>query len=452
MSKTDTAPQGLLSEQLMDAAVGVLGSMLIDDAAIGPMLMAVSETDFQDSRQRNIFRAFRELYGAGKPADPILVNQHLGGGYGEYLTQLMERTPTAAHADDYAEALKKTSRLWQLRQIGEELTQADDADAGRALLDKANLLLCDRPGIRRLSMTDGLKLFLQRQQGKPPEYLHWGFGDLDEQLHVGPGDMVVVGGYPSAGKTALALQMGFTIGRKKRVGFFSYETDAGKLFDRTVACQTGTSFGRIMVNKLGEADYRQIYDHRTYLAGSALELIEANGMTVSDIGAYAMAHHYDVIAIDYLQKIPATSTSRYGSDFERVSQVSNDLQQLGRRTGKTVLALSQLSRPEKTKSGDTKPPRLSDLRQSGQIEQDADVVLLLYKEYPDMAFSPRLLDIAKNKDGVSGLGLRLNFDGDKQRFAKAVGQPAPKKEPPAQQDLFHPVAETGATPFDREVS
>lgn len=452
MSKTDTAPQGLLSEQLMDAAVGVLGSMLIDDAAIGPMLMAVSETDFQDTRQRNIFRAFRELYGAGRPADSILVNERLGGGYTQYLEQLMERTPTAAHADDYAEALKKTSRLWQLRQIGEDLAQLDDEEAGRVLLDKANLLLCDRPGIRRLNMTDGLKLFLQRQQGKPPEHLRWGFGDLDEQLHVGPGDMVVIGGYASSGKTALALQMCFTLGQKKRVGFYSYETSDRKLYDRIVACQTGTSFKKIMVNGLSHGDYRQIYDQRNYLTGAKLEFIEANGWTVSDIGTDAMAHHYDVIAIDYLQKLPGSRSSRYGSESERVSQVSNDLQQLGRRTGKTVLALSQLSRPEKTQSGDTKPPRLSDLRHSGQIEQDADVVLLLYKEYPDMAFSPRLLDIAKNKDGVSGLGLRLNFDGDKQRFAKAVGQPVPKKEPPAQQDLFHPVAETGATPFDREVS
>ena len=159
--------------------------------------------------------------------------------------------------------------------------------------------------------------------------------------------------------------------------------------------------------------------------------------------------------IDYLQKIPAVRAGRYMSDFEKVSQVSNDLQQLGRTTKKTVVALSQLSRPDKKKDGSTPPPTLSSLRQSGQIEQDADVVLLLYKEYQDFAYSRRLLDLAKNKDGEAGLGLLLNFDGDKQCFSKSVSQPLPtthKKEPDPQQNLFRPVRSYEPSPFDQEVA
>ena len=176
-------------------------------------------------------------------------------------------------------------------------------------------------------------------------------------------------------------------------------------------------------------------------------------MTVSAIGSYAMAHHYDVIMVDYLQKIPAARAGRYLSDYERVSQVSSDLQQLGRTTGKTIVALSQLSRPDKRKDGTTPPPSLSSLRQSGQIEQDADIVLLLYKEYQDFAYSRRCLDVAKNKDGVAGVGLLLNFDGDKQRFTKSAGQreaAKPKEEAPRQTSLFRPVAEAGPTPFDQQ--
>ena len=131
-----------------------------------------------------------------------------------------------------------------------------------------------------------------------------------------------------------------------------------------------------MSDQLEERDFAQVYDMSGHLTSPALELLETGGMTVSAIGSYAMARHYDVIVVDYLQKIPAAG--RTANDFERVSQVSSDLQQLGRRTGKVIIALSQLSRPE----GDGKAPTMSSLRQSGQIEQDADVVLLLYKEYP----------------------------------------------------------------------
>ena len=106
--------------------------------------------------------------------------------------------------------------------------------------------------------------------------------------------------------------------------------------------------------------------------------------------------------VDYLQKIPAPKDGRYFSEFERVSRVSSDLQQLGRTTGKTVIALSQLSRAEKRKDGSIPPPTMSSLRQSGQIEQDADVVLLLYKEYQDFDRTRRCLDVAKNKDGEAG--------------------------------------------------
>lgn len=452
MSKQSISPAELLAEQLTTAEVGVLGSMLIDEAAVGPMLLAVNERDFQTQAYRNIFRAIRDLYNRGSPVDSILVNETLGGGYGQAILDICDRTPTAANADAYAEALKSSSRLWQLRQIGAALDQADDEDQCRELIDRANLLFSERSGIRCVNMDQAFREFFTRKDGSKADHLRWGFADLDEQLHVGHGDMVVIGGYPSAGKTAFALQLAFHVAKVKRVGFFSYETDADKLYDRTVACQTLTDFGKIMKNELGQEDYGRVEDMRQHLTAPKLELLEANGMTVSAISSYAMAHHYDVIFIDYLQKIPVNRTSRYGSDFERVSQVSNDLQQMGRSTGITVVALSQLSRPEKTKSGEVKPPRLSDLRQSGQIEQDADVVLLLYKEYPDWAYSQRLLDIAKNKDGVSGLGLRLNFDGAKQRFSKALGQPSEQRpgqrEQPTQQIFFHPIGTQEPSPFD----
>ena len=118
----------------------------------------------------------------------------------------------------------------------------------------------------------------------------------------------------------------------------------------------------------------------------------------------------------------------------------------------TVIALSQLSRAEKRRDGSILPPTMSSLRQSGQIEQDADVILLLWKEHPDAAQTRRYLQVAKNKDGESNLNMLLDFDGDKQCFRKSNAQPKPETAPeqPVQQSMFRPIHAGGPTPFDKE--
>ena len=443
--------QKILSERLLTAEQGVLGSMLIDGEAIGPMLAAVRPEDFQRPENRNIFQAFRELYGQGKACDPILVNEYMGGSYRQYLADLMELTPTAANAEEYARVLRESSRLWRLRTIGDKLAQAEDLEACRKLADQAGLLLCDRSEVRKTDMKQGLKeFFLRHGGGQQKEFIRWGISWLDERLHIGGGDMVVIGGQASSGKTAFALQLAFHIARQKRVGFFSYETGNEKLIDRTVACQTLVSYEKVMTDKLEREDMQQIYEMRRELEEPDMEYLEANGWTVSDIGAYAMARRYDVIVVDYLQKIAVTSQGRYLGDYERVSRVSSDLQQLGRQTGRIIIALSQLSRPGKDGLG----PTMASLRSSGQIEQDADVVLLLYRENEQDTESRRKLVIAKNKDGRANEGTLLEFDGDNQRFRRSVSWTPPermrKKKEPAQTSVFRPVAGDGPTPFDEK--
>lgn len=445
MSQDQKTP---LTERLLTAEQGVLGSMLIDGDAVGRILILVGEDDFKTAEYRNIFRAFRELYGQGRAPDPILVNEYLGGAYGQLMADLMEVTPTAANAEEYAQALREASRLWRLQELGDQLAQAGDLDECRELTDRANLLLSERSGVRRLDMAQGWKdFFIRHDPGKRREFIHWGFSDLDKNLHITGGDMVVIGGYASAGKTAFALQLAFHIAKTRRVGFFSYETSVDKLHDRVVACQALASYQKIMSDELEKPDFEQVYELRGPLTAPRMEFLETGGWTVSNIGSYAMARHYDVIVVDYLQKIAASGRGRQLSEFERVSQVSSDLQQLGRRTGKVIVALSQLSRPDQAKK---KAPTMASLRQSGQIEQDADVVMLLYKEDDLDPASKRNLDIAKNKDGLAGIGLSLVFDGDNQRFMRPSGRaPAEKRrKEPAQQSIFRPVVENGPTPFD----
>ena len=442
-----------LSSEALSAEAGVLGSMLIDEKAVGPMMLALTEEDFLSPEGKRVFQVIRDRYNRGEAVDPLLVAADLGDAYRPRIAEYIDWTFTSANADAYAQTLKRTSRLYRLRQLGEELNRAADEEACRALIDRGNLLLCERSGVRRVTMEDGFReFFIRHDPKKPPEYFKWRFGGLDEEVHVAGGDMVVIGGYPSAGKTAFALQIAFAGAKTRRVGFFSYETAADKLHDRTVACQAQLSFRQIMTGKLEEADFQRVYELRSRLTAPGLELIEANGMTVSAIGSYAMAHHYDVILVDYLQKIPAARGGRPLNDFERVSQVSSGLQQLGRSTGKVIIALSQLSRMERRKDGSILPPTMASLRQSGQIEQDADVVMLLYKAVPDAPLSQRVLDVVKNKDGESGRHLMLDFDGDKQKFSWTNGPyiPPSRREPDPQQSIFKPAPSGGKTPFGEE--
>ena len=412
-----------LGESLMTSAVGVLGSMLIDPDAVGPMLLAVTEDDFRLTEQRKVFRTMGEIHAEGVSVDPILVADRLGGEYRKYLANLINATPSSANADAYAKELKRTSRLWKMREIGEALMIAENEDECRTLFDKGNLLLCERSGVKRMTMEQGDREFWDRKDGTGENYLTWGFSGLDQKIHVGGGDVVVLGGRPSAGKTAASLQFGVHIAQSRRVGFFSYETSVRKLYDRIVACQAQVSFSHIMRNKMDVSDYGKVKGSQKALTGPSLEFIEATGMTVSGIFAYAMAHHYDVIIIDYLQKIPAHGVR---DAVQRVSQVSNELQQSARLTGKTVIALSQLRRTDSDKA-----PTMEDLRESGQIEQDADVIMLLYKEKDDPR-SRRVLDVAKNKDGEPDYGMLLNFDGDKQTFSPVKKEmPAPRTDKPS---------------------
>lgn len=424
----------ILSQRLLDAQVGVLGSMLIDPDTVPEVLSRVRGEDFAEKKYRLIFQAIQARFRAGQAIDPILVRETLGGGvdspWTSILQGLMDVTTTAAHVDDYVDALRASVTLSNLRTLGTQLAEADRLEDAQTLLDQMRAQQVNRPNVQAMDMAEGLERFLDRHNGEDkPKYLSWGVPVLDERIFAEPGDMVVLGGYPSDGKTALALQFAFGIGKSHRVGFFSYESTRDKLFDRTVSRAAMLSYTKIKRNQLTEEDYRDLLELRPQLTEPKLTLIDAAGMTVMDIQAYSQAHRYDVVFVDYLQKIAAPRGARQ-SDFERVSAISSSLQQFGRITGTTVVALSQLSRPDRDKDGKIRPPTLSDLRSSGQIEQDADVVLFLYREDYGKKDSNRTLQIAKNKEGEALDWVNFRFDGDIQTFTRIAPVPEPPAEKP----------------------
>lgn len=431
MSQTETG-RVLATEQVLTAQQGVIGSMLQDPDTVPEVLSQTRAEDFSHPELQEIYLAIAALYQAGKPIDAMTINGQLGGTWGKLLVQLMEVTPTAANVGAYIDQLRQTAQLLRLQDLGTELTAAGTLEAAQELLTRAQSFRISRQRVQQMDMADGFGRFLDRHNGEnKPKYLSWGMDWLNRVLLVEPGDMVILGGYPSDGKTALALQFASAIAKGKRVGYYSFESTRDKLYDRYVARTAMISYTRIRQNELTEKDYRELAALRSTLTAPQLTLIDAARMTVADIQAHSDLHGFEVIFVDYLQKVAAPKGARM-SEFERVTAVSSEFQQFGREHGTTIVALSQLSRPDQLsqKSKQKLPawrrgPQLSDLRSSGQLEQDADVILFVFREDYDLKDSDRFVRIAKNKDGEAGDWKKLKFDGDLQTFSATSYTPEP---------------------------
>lgn len=438
----------ILSQSLMDAQVGVLGSMLIDESCVGLVLSQVSERDFVSAQYRMIFQAVKALFREGLPTTPIAVREKLGGEPGDKLSELlagiMDVTATAANVDGYLQMLREKSLLLRLQSQGAALQNAGDLDAAFQALDRAMELRVGRPDLHALTFAQGYEQFFDRHgEETPVEHLDWAILQLNEVLKAELGNIVIIGAYPGDGKTALALQCAARFGKKHNVGYFSFESKASRLYDRHVAREALISSAAINANKLTEEDFKTIIALRDKLAGTRVTIIDAVGMTASDIAAYSQAKHFDVIFVDYIQQVeqPAGGPMK---DFERVTYVSRELQKFAVRTDTTVISLSQLSRPDKVKikyKGDdgewhvrsiTPPPTIGDLRSSGQIEQDADIILLMWREDYDIKDSPRIIQVAKNRNGEALDKVRCRFDGEHQTFSRIEPRPEPPARKPAE--------------------
>lgn len=419
------------------AQKAVLGSMLIDDRVTGMVMHRLGLDDFT-GEWRTIFQACRDVFQQNKPVDPVVIRGKLGQEYGKVLLDLMEETPTAANVEAYIDLTIEQAQLTKLQGLSLRLAASTSLEEARAILSQANRVVGGKPGVRIVNMEQGLLDFHERQT-RPANRLHWGLPKVDVTLKAEPGDFIILGGYPSAGKTALSLKFAWEQAKDKRVGYFSLETKPEKLIDRAVATVCGVDFGRIKDHKLTTEDWYGVERWQASFIGRKLEVIQSGGLSTVDIKALTLAQRYEIIYIDYLQLIAPEDRKR--SSVEQVSQISMDLHTMAQTTGTTIVALSQLSRPEKSGEQE-KAPGLHSLRQSGQIEQDADGVILLYKENPNDTKSRRCLKIAKNKEGEAGGVLKLNFAGEYQRFSEDMdNSPQERPEPGYRQQTF--VAMTG---------
>ena len=439
----DQGSERLAPDQLAaQAQDSIIGSMLIDDRCVGDVLAAIDAADFTSGTHKATFLAIKRLFTSGRPVDPVTVIDEMQGGprYVQFVRECMDITPTAANVLEYCKILRERTRLLRLREIGDQLARCYDKTEAEQLMAKANGLMVDRKDARVTSAAEAAKDFIERMRDPvPPDYFTWGITSLNQKLYVELGDMVLIGGRPSSGKTLLSVALALHMAKIYRVGYYSLETRTKKLVDRAMATMSQVPLSDIKERHFSSQDWAAMSQAAVAYAKLTLDHVDAAKMTVADISSRALSLRHQVVFVDYLQLISGPGASAY----ERVSNISRDLHLMAQDLGITVIALAQLSRETKDKQGRLIPPSMSDFRDSGQIEQDADVALLLWPEDPDDYRSDRILKIGKNKEGTKGK-IVLTFDGARQTMRE-------KDPPSAIQDkpVFEQLPIDTPTPFDQ---
>lgn len=423
----------------------VLGCVLIDQDTAGDVVTTLRPEDFSDETARKTFLAIRSLYLSDEKIDAATVLCKMGPpnpDHEKYLLEIMQVTPTTANLQVWMEAVREQSQLRAVQSVAIQMcSEGITMEQVRELKAQLDLLLMERRDVECLSMEQGLANFYNDLE-HTPQYLPWGIDFLDSGLTAEGGDYVVLGGYPSDGKTALALSMAYHQAKSLRVGFFSLETKPSKLFNRVFSAAAQVSGTRIKRRTLTEEDYALLERKAEELCSRQLFMIRSSSMTVEDIASYTRAKRFDVIYIDYLTLVQAPGKT----EFDQATYISKALHRLAQDSGVTVVALSQLHRPE---SGKIKPPTLASLRSSGQIEQDADIVMFVYREEPGQLRSRRILSVSKNKEGETGR-VPLLFNGETQTFRVDVTGliKTTKQDPECKQQSFYELP--GGTPVPWE--
>lgn len=397
-------------EKWLDAQYSVLGSALISPEVVPQIMQQTTKEDYSGACQ-TVYLAIRKLFTAGVAVDPVSVKGLLGDSYRNFLLELMQITPTAAHVDSYIALCREQARVTRLRELGQKMAEADTSDALHDLLEDANQTLASRPSLKITTMADALQSFMDRHT-RQTDYLTWPVTELNDRIYAELGDFIIIGGYPSSGKSAWALQCAWHWASRYKVGFFSLETSSEKLFDRQMSAVAQLSMDAIKRNNLDQRSWDKVCALSTEITTRNLELIPAAGMTPADVRAVTMMRGYQIIFVDYLQLLQGSGENR----TSQVTTISIALHTMAQSMGVTVVALSQLARqPQGQKNA---PPDMSSLRESGQIEQDADLIMMLSLADKDKPEGNRELRIRKNKEGTCP-NILLAFDGKHQTFSKA---------------------------------
>lgn len=398
------------------AEQGLIGCILLDAGKVMPeAMLRLDKTDFETLAYRVIFGECQALYRECKDVAFISLTQRMGTDIRPEMQQILlqaaESIITTADYRAYIDTIQTNAMFRRAKAACEAARDALDseADLGVCQSKAADLLKCFSTKDMAESVTpgQGYDAFKRRMQ-KPQEYITTGLERIDRKTYISKGDYIIVAGRPSSGKTALTLQMMLHMARRSKVVYFSLETSPEKIFDRLMANYTGVELGSIKRRDLTDSDWQRIDRAKADFDKMQFSVVQAAGWTVDQIKSQALRERAEIIFVDYLGLIRGEGKSRY----EQITQISVDLHIMAQQLGITVIALAQLNRANTQRSD--KRPSMADLRDSGQIEQDADIILLLHT-VEDTDDEHRELIAEKNKEGSTGV-LRLEFNGPRQRF------------------------------------
>lgn len=429
--------------QNTDAEASLLGAILIDSDAIVKIADLLNPEDFYDERHQRIYEAIKQLYDRHSPIDVLTLTDQLKGnglidmvGGAAYLSELTNYVPTAAHIEQYAGIVSQKALRRKLIKASQEIVTLgfDESKNLQELIEEAEMQLFQTSqryvGQNVVSLEEILSDSFERldelhkDKGKI-RGVPTGFRDLDGMLAgLQRSDLFILAGRPSMGKTAFALNLAHNIATKANepVLVFSLEMSKEQLVDRLLAMESGVDAWALRTGNLSDSDFEKIGQAMGTLSEAQMFIDDTPGITVSDLRTKARreAHRRPIglIIIDYLQLMSGGGRySNEGNRVQEISEISRGLKGIARELNVPLIALSQLSRSVENRSPQI--PQLADLRESGSIEQDADVVAFLYREeyYNPESERKGITDvlIKKHRNGPTG-GVELYFDKERQRF------------------------------------
>lgn len=414
-----------LPPQNLEAEQSVIGSMLLEKDAIINVAEFLLPEHFYEERHKIIYKDILKLFQDGLSVDIVTLSDELKRGKNlkkiggrTYLTDLAAMVPTAAHAEEYATIVKENSTRRSLIAAASEITRFsfDEEKPVQEVVDESEQLLFGvaQQGLRAkfVHIKDLLKDAYERAEeiDKTNSYMgiSTGLKGLDAILGgFQKSDLVIVAARPSVGKTSLALDfLRFSgVVEKKKVAFFSLEMSNTQIIDRLLGMQATVPFWDIRTGKLSDDDFAKLGDAMGMLAEADIYIDDKPGQSINEIRTkarrLALEQGVDIVFVDYLQLLHGyTKDNR----VQEVSEISQGLKNIARELEVPVVALSQLSRAIESRS--TRNPQLSDLRESGSIEQDADVVMFIDREetYNPDTDRKGIADIivAKHRNGPTG--------------------------------------------------
>lgn len=440
MTKSD--PVAKIPPQSLDAEKSLLGAVLIDEEVLAEVTENVKAKDFYDKNHSIVFAAMLKLFEKHKPVDLLTLTEELKKrgeldmvGGSTFLTELTNYVPTAAHAGAYAEMVSQKAVRRRLIKASGEISELgyDETTTTQELLEKAEAELFsvsdqslkqDLVSIESILMDSFDRIEELHKNKGELRGVRTGYRDLDNMTAgLQRSDLIILAARPAMGKTTLVTNLAYNVAtiEKQPVLFFSLEMSKEQLVDRMLSDAANVDSWNIRTGKLTDEDFMKLSEASGELAEAPIFIDDTPGLTVLEMRTKARRKHHEtplgLIIVDYLQLMQAAGTHG-GNRVQEVSEISRGLKLIARELNVPLIALSQLSRSVESR---TPPiPQLSDLRESGSIEQDADIVSFIYRPgyyEPDNPEHQHITDliIAKHRNGPVGK-VQLYFHPERLRF------------------------------------